>query len=110
MYKLKHASEVPIRGNVIRTGLPAYEHTIPNIAIVSVNNMEPLHLNAAMLRTALLNSPEEVERFLGLVISDATTKPAPKKSSKPKEPKKKVETEVTEPSTSKESEEVNEWM
>lgn len=125
MYKLKHASEVPIRGNVVRTGLPVYDHTLPNIAIVSANNMEPLHLNAVMLRIALLNSPEFVEKYLGLKVenisekqnaSEATETKATqeeqtaKKPSKPKEPKKKVEKKVIETKTSTESEEVNEWM
>lgn len=113
MYKLKHASEVPIRGNVVRTGLPVYEHTLPNIAIVSPNNMEPLHLNAVMLRIALLNSPEFVEKFLGLKVEDITQKQTVNNQStpsKPKEPKKKVEKKIIETKTSTESEEVNEWM
>ena len=106
MYRLKQANLVPIRATAIRLGLPIYEHTIPNIAIVSVNNMDPIHLNAAILRQALLNSPAEVEALLGLKVEDIVNKPVPKETPK-KEPIKKVSKETK---TSKESKEDEEWL
>ncbi len=107
MYRLKHASLVPIRANALRLGLPIAEHTIPNIAIVSVNNMDPIHLNAHILRQALLNSPEEVANLLGLRVFDLTKAPVPAESTK--EPP--VVVKATKPKViSKASKEDEEWV
>lgn len=114
MYKLKHANVVPIKSSALRIGLPIYEHTIPNIALVSTNNMDPIHLNAIVLRDALLNSPEEVKNLLGLQIVDlfSTAVPQPIQTSQEpiEEPKKKVEKQIKTKQTSKESKEVEEWV
>lgn len=110
MYRLKHANSVPIRPSLIRTGFPVNEHMIPNIVIVSDNNSDPLHLNAIMLREALLNSPEEIEKFLGIKVKDVLNKPAPKTTPKPVEPKKEDVKETKEVTPSQDSKEVDEWM
>lgn len=105
MYKLKHASLVPIRPSMFRTGFPVNEHMIPNIAIISDNNSDPQHLNAIVLREALLSSPEAVEKLLGLKVEDILNKPVLKEESK----------QVTEPTKTKSKEtksskEVEEWV
>lgn len=107
MYRLRHANSVPIRASSIRLGLPIYEHTIPNIAIVSVNNMDPVHLNATVLRQALLNSPAEVEALLGLKVEDIVNKPVPKEPTE--EPKETVVVKPKKATATKESKEVDEW-
>jgi hypothetical protein len=108
MYRLQHANSVPIRASALRVGLPIYEHTIPNIAIVSRNNTDPVHLNAQVLRQALLNSPEEVAQLLGLRVIDLTNKPVSKQPTK--EPKKEIKKETKPKTSSKESKEVDEWV
>lgn len=110
MYKLKHASLVPIRPSMFRTGFPINEHMIPNIAIVSDNNSDPQHLNAIVLREALLSSPETVEQLLGLKVTDILTKSVPEETPQQPEPKKKVSKETKEVKPSKDSEEVEEWI
>ena len=110
MYRLKHANSVPIPGQPLRIGLPIYAHTTPNIAIVSVNNMDVIHLNADVLRDALLSSPKEVEQLLGLKVTDILTKSVPEETPQQPEPKKKVSKETKEVKPSKDSEEVEEWV
>lgn len=105
MYKLKHANVVPIKSQALRIGLPIYEHTIPNIALVSTNNMDPIHLNATVLRAALLNSPEEVAAFLGIKVIDLYARPVPVPEKPTEEPKQKEQKK-----TSKESKEGEEWV
>ena len=113
MYKLKHANEVPIKASALRVGLPIYEHTIPNIAIVSANNMDPIHLNAIILRQALLNSTEEVKHLLGIQIIDLYSKagtPIQTSQEPTQEPEKKVTKQTKPKQTSKESKGVEEWV
>jgi hypothetical protein len=110
MYRLKHANSVPIRPSIFRTGFPVQDHMVPNIAIVSENNSDPVHLNAIVLREALLSSPEEVEKLLGLKVKDVLNKPVPKATPKPKEPKQEDVKETKEVTPSQESKEVDdEW-
>ena len=109
MYRLKHANSVPIPGQPLRIGLPIYAHTTPNIAIVSVNNMDVIHLNADVLRDALLSSPKEVEQLLGLKVIDAKAQPVPEETPTV-EPPKKVSKETKASKESKESKEVEEWV
>lgn len=114
MYRLKHASVVPVPGRPLRVGLPIYQHTEPNIAIVSSNNMDPVHLNAVVLRQALLNSPEEVEAFLGLKVIDIYAEPIKEAQPVPKEKPAKLEPQSKtkkETKPSKESKEADEeWV
>ena len=113
MYRLKHANVVPVRGRPLRVGLPIYAHTEPNIAIVSANKMDPDQLNATVLRQALLNSPEEVEAFLGLKVVDIHAIPPKEPQPVPKENPTQLEPTTTvskQQKTSKESKEVEEWV
>lgn len=110
MYRLKHANSVPMRPAIVRIGFPVAEHMIPNIAIVSDNNSDPLHLNAIVLREALLNSPEAVEQLLGLKVKDVLNKPVPKTTPKPKEPKQEDVKETKIETPSQDSKEVDEWV
>jgi hypothetical protein len=113
MYKLKPANAVPVRASALRIGLPVYEHTFPNIALVSSNNMDPIHLNAVVLRQALLNSPEEVKHLLGLQVIDLknqTPEPVQTSTIPTEEPKPKIEKQTKSKQTSKESKEVEVWV
>lgn len=110
MYRLKHANSVPIPGRSLRIGLPIYEHTVPNIAITSPNNMDVIHLNAMVLRDALLSNPEEVKQLLGLKVIDALAEPVPEESPKKEEPKKKSTKETKEVKSSQDSKEAEEWV
>ena len=116
MYKLKHANSVPIRPSMFRTGFPVNQHMIPNIAITSINNSDPTHLNAIVLREALLSSPEEVYYLLGLKVVDVLNKSTHEVKSEPKpkptkiEPKKKVSHETKEEKPSQDSKGVDEWL
>lgn len=111
MYSLKHANSVPIRPSIVRIGFPIQEHMVPNIVITSDNNSDPVHLNAIVLRDALLSSPEAVESLLGLKVKDVlSNKPVPKTTPKPKEPKKEDVKEAKEETPSQDSQEVDEWV
>jgi hypothetical protein len=115
MYSLKHASAVPMPGRQLRVGLPIYEHTIPNIAIVSANNSDPIHLNAMVLRAALLANPEVTEQLLGITVMDAYTRkivdaPVPKETPTQPEPEKKVSKESKSKESKKLSKEEEEWV
>lgn len=110
MYSLKHANSVPIKPTSFRTGFPVSGHMIPNIAIVSENNSDPTHLNAIVLRDALLSSPEAVEKLLGLKVTDILNNSVPKEKPTQQEPTKKVSKETKEVKPSKDSKEVEEWV
>lgn len=107
MYRLKHANLVPIRPSIIKTGFPEQNHMIPNIAIISSNNSDPLHLNAIILREALLNSPEEVSKLLGLKVFDILNSSVPKSTTKAEPKKQDVKKSHT---SSEQSKEVDEWV
>ena len=109
MYRIKHASSVPIRPSLVRIGFPIQEHMVPNIAIVSENNSDPIHLNAIVLRNALLNSPKEVEQLLGLSITDTLNTTVPETQPQSTEPKKEDVKETKKVTPSKKAKEEEEW-
>ena len=71
---------------VIRTGLPVGQDMISNLVIGCVGSYDFIHLNARILREALLRDPNETAKLLGIKVSDLFSQPAeePKPAAKRK--------------------------
>jgi hypothetical protein len=82
MFKLKRSKDVPGYKNPVRVGAPDY--TNPDIIITTTfSSVIYQELNSIVLKTALLNSKELLEQYLGLKITEI--KPKVKKEVKTKE-------------------------
>ena len=95
MFKIKAASEVPGAKQRVIVGSP--DHTSPDIVFATEFSRDIiLSMNSVVLRVALLNSKELLEKFLKLKIVDITlpetvvNKPKPEKVIKTKEKVKGV--------------------
>ena len=95
MFKIKAASEVPGAKQRVIVGSP--DHTYPDIVFATEFSRDIiLSMNSVVLRVALLNSKELLEKFLKLKIVDLTlpetvvNKPKPEKVIKTKEKVKGV--------------------
>jgi len=89
MFKIKYAKDVPARVERVLLGAPSY--TTPDLVFTTEFSRDIIiSMNSSVLKTALLNSKELLEKYLGIKVTEVNpvpvTKPA-KKSVKEQKPK-----------------------
>jgi hypothetical protein len=88
MYKILPSAEMPMPKKLVHLGYP--EHTYPDIVFINTITLQNyVEFNSVLLRELLLTNKEEILKFAGVIIKDASEQEQTKK-----EPKKKVETIV----------------
>jgi len=95
MYKIKPASEVAARKQVVQLGAP--DNVYPDLVFTTDFSRDIiLSMNSIVLRTALLNSKEFLESVLKIKVVDVSRTVVAKQEEKPKvEPLKKVQKKKT---------------
>jgi hypothetical protein len=79
---------MPMPKKPVHLGYP--ENTYPDIVFINTITLQNyVEFNSVLLRQLLLSNKDEILKYAGVIIKDATEQEQPKKESK-----KKVETEV----------------
>lgn len=89
MFKIKFAKDVPARVERVILGAPSY--TTPDLVFTTEFSRDIIiSMNSSVLKTALLNSKELLESYLGVKVTEVSAVPEKKpvkktvKESKPK--------------------------
>ena len=94
MFKIKFAKDVPAKVERVYLGAPSY--TTPDLVFTTEFSRDIIiSMNSSVLKTALLNSKELLESYLGVKVTEVNVVPEKKSVKKPvKEPKPKGETKL----------------
>ena len=92
MFKIKPASEVVARKERVIVGSPDY--TYPDVVFTTDFSRDiVLSMNSIVLRTALLNSVEFLEKYLKIKVTDLNAK-QPEVKKEIKKPKKEIKKQI----------------
>lgn len=81
MFKIKKANEVPAKKERVLIGSPSY--TVPDLVFTTEFSRDIiLSMNSTVLKTALLNSKELLEKYLKIKVVDLTEQKTLKKTTK----------------------------